>query len=112
MTLVVALAFAGLWMRSFDVTEYFAFRISSALQVIRSRGGELGWQDLSQFSHRFPVGWSSDPRRFVYRGPLSDPIHFVEVPYWSIVIPLTLLSAYLLLIKPRPAKLKSRPTHA
>ena len=31
---------------------------------------------------------------------LVDTIN-VQVPYWSIVIPLTLLSAYLLLIKPR-----------
>lgn len=33
------------------------------------------------------------------------------VPYWTVVIPLILLSAYLLLSKPRVAKPKSRPTH-
>lgn len=27
-----------------------------------------------------------------------------DIPYWSLVLPLTLLSAWLLLIKPRPAK--------
>lgn len=31
-------------------------------------------------------------------------ISFIRVPYWSIVIPMTLLSAYLLLSKPWPIK--------
>ena len=34
------------------------------------------------------------------------------VPYWFIVLPLTLLSAWLLLIKPRPAKSAKESSHA
>ena len=40
------------------------------------------------------------------------PIRFVVVPYWSLILPLTLLSAWLLLIKPRPAKSVKESSHA
>ena len=31
----------------------------------------------------------------------SEPVRAIEIPHWSVVLPLTVLSAYLLLIKPR-----------
>jgi hypothetical protein len=36
--------------------------------------------------------------------------HWLLIPYWSIVMPLTLLSACLLLRKPRPPKKPTQPT--
>ena len=44
--------------------------------------------------------------------PIGGTTHYFrafQVPYWSIVIPLTLLSALLLLSKPRPAKHAEQP---
>ena len=35
---------------------------------------------------------------------LSDQLHLCFVPYWAIVIPLTLLSTFLLVSKPRQSK--------
>jgi len=37
----------------------------------------------------------------------SFAVKWCQFPYWSIVIPLTLLSAYLLLVKPRVATAKN-----
>lgn len=48
-------------------------------------------------NYGFEIGGVAD-RKF----PLQ--VFMICVPYWSIVIPLTLLSAWLLLSKPRPAK--------
>ena len=45
-------------------------------------------------------------------GPDSFSFSFIVVPYWSFVLPLTLLSAWLLLIKPRPAKSAKESSHA
>ena len=42
-------------------------------------------------------------------GDVSTPI--MTVPYWSIVLPLTLLSAWLLLSKPRPVKRVTPPVN-
>jgi hypothetical protein len=42
-------------------------------------------------------------------GTMLLPVPFLVLPYWSIVIPLTLLSAWLLLSKPRA---KAKPTPA
>ena len=48
------------------------------------------------------------------RDAVSPTILTFVIPYWSIVIPMTFVSAYLLLTKPRktPPKKISEPTHA
>ena len=53
------------------------------------------------FHFAYEDGWANDPD-----------VRFEAccVPYWSIVIPLTILSAYLLLAKPRVAQPTSRST--
>ena len=43
-------------------------------------------------------------------GDEVDQTGVLRAPYWSIVIPLTLLSAWLLLSKPRIAKSPEKPT--
>ena len=55
----------------------------------RWRIGDFGWQDIST-------------------GPNNRWVHFV-VPHWSIVIPLTLISLWLLLTKPRRPAPKKIP---
>jgi hypothetical protein len=39
-----------------------------------------------------------------------EPIPVLVIPFWAIVIPLTLLSAYLLLSKPRLVAMKTNPS--
>ena len=34
---------------------------------------------------------------------VDEPVRAIEIPHWSVVLPLTALSAYLLLTKPRKA---------
>ncbi|MEI8021666.1 MAG: hypothetical protein WCH39_25880 [Schlesneria sp.] len=36
----------------------------------------------------------------------NEPVRAIEIPHWSVVIPLTALSAYLLLTKPRQSTQK------
>jgi hypothetical protein len=77
---------------------------------------ENGWNEFrlgSEPTRRFPqkqiawlwcfgIGWGRDYET-VGRWIDRDAILFI-CPYWSIVIPLTAISAWLLLSKPRPAK--------
>ena len=45
--------------------------------------------------------WFLDFGVWMWKGQLGVRAQFIRIPYWSIVIPLTLLSAWLLLSKPR-----------
>jgi hypothetical protein len=60
----------------------------------RTRHSNLPWNHLGA-----SVSWSEE------RAPLQS--LYAQLRYSSVVIPLTLLSAYLLLIKPKPRKAKS-----
>lgn len=88
--LVLAMAFMGGWLRSY-VNQYDL--------LLEVRGDES--QHLR--SHDGAICW-------VYRvwsrinGVREEKLF--SIPYWSITIPLTLLSAYLLLAKPRPSNQK------
>lgn len=65
------------------------------------------WQFLGAGSGEIPA-FSSD-----FDDSSARHIDFVVIPDWAVVVPLTLLSAYLLLTKPRPAKPSSPdPDHA
>lgn len=94
-TLVVACMFAATWVRGFVRCDLF--NLPNQLAIANDR------KTLSLVKpRRMPHGWgitnfSSQYR--VWNGVELVPV-FV-VPYWSIVITLTLLSAWLLLSKPR-----------
>ena len=106
-TLVVACVFLVTWMRSeskIDVfTVYYSdfydhFRIVSERGFLKFhfRGIHFGprsdlWE--TWVVARTPMQWED-----------------LNIPYWSIVLVLTMLSAYLLLSKPPVAKPQSRPT--
>ncbi len=104
-TLAMACVLMIGWMRSLAVTDVFSIWINEPRQrrllAIESHYGEIGWQDFGSAPLiGNPSGWSSYANNL--RPP--DPLAFNTVPYWSLVLPLTLLSAWLILIKPRKAK--------
>ena len=112
-TLVIACVFAMGWVRSRLIVDHYCCELSKPISGIdcfafRSHAGELGWTDLTMFHGYVTKGWSSYERNFQRLSDEEYMLAFVTVPYWSIVTPLTLLSAGLLLSKPRA---KSAPTH-
>jgi hypothetical protein len=85
----------------------------------------LGWESLY---HSSDIDWIKDledsaDEQFTWRrkfggfifgrtkGFFTDAYSFAVLPYWSLVLPLTLLSAWLLLIMPRPAKSAKESSH-
>jgi hypothetical protein len=113
-TLVLALAVAGIWMRSRIVCDTLQFKFRGRLHDIVSYSNQtsgVSWK----YELEFPevMDWGSVPLKEVdvddiegtlanYREAYRD-LGFSEwhIPYWSLVLPLTLLSAYLILGKPR-----------
>lgn len=86
LALVLACAFMGGWVRSYSEDDGFYFagaRLESSAGIIER---SLKTAGNSQ------------------NGSFQDNTVFWRVPYWSIVFPLTFLSAYLLLRKPHPEK--------
>ena len=95
-TLLVACIFGTGWVRSFHINDQFPFpsQNHTTFLLFVSKAGRLVGLYVAIVKRGSPNVVSEDT---VY-----------DIPYWSIVIPLTLLSAYLLISKPR--KLKSGPT--
>lgn len=83
-TLLVACLFAAIWMKSLSEFSVSAF----GSDVFISYGGRIQW--IRKTSH-----WIDDGRP----NPYSE-MQTIAVPFASIVVPLTLLSAWLLLSKP------------
>ena len=131
--LVMATVFACGWLRSFYVTDMIIFPTATALTSWISDQQGLAWLVEVQtdeehkalmydidvpfivspiFFQTSPDGWNMKWSfcGFVYfngdRPELTDTGQFI--PHWSIVIPLTLLSVYLLLSKPRSPTPKKR----
>jgi len=136
-TLGLACLFAAGWVRSRTVIDAFSVRRSLySMSTLHSASEELALSTLCIVSPvelgDFPF-WSSEtiPTDYIFSLPF-DPltvetqyrflgfyslkdcpvdggvhIYACGAPYWSIVIPLTLLSAWLLLSKPRVAKPKA-----
>jgi len=127
LTLVMACVFAAGWVRSLSVLN-FLHRSAGLVSYMEfeSSNGNLVWWSTSK--HEF----ANPPRLTWSIGDLQYRFQFIEdrhvrwslkiwgfrigeayrrkvwvIPYWSIVIPLTLISAYLLLSKPRVAKPKA-----
>ena len=131
-TLVMALMFTGGWIRSLSVDDSINFPSGkSTFHTISSDQNDLIWMAWSGpdfVPDRFPGFYESyvplhsnndpfggnHPERdwhafgFRFAESPSDTLAFRVwmVPYWSIVLPLTLLSAWLLLTKSRSSTLK------
>ncbi|MEK6259832.1 MAG: hypothetical protein AABP62_14530 [Planctomycetota bacterium] len=133
-TLVMALALMGGWMRSEVINDFVATDCRNATYRVGSYGGTLNlirhsppnafgrflhWDSFEgQKTNRhelwdqwnswdgYEVEWQWNWAQFRFgAGSLqgTKTVSFV-IPYWFIVIPLTLLSAYLLLATPRSLK--------
>jgi hypothetical protein len=100
-TLVMACAFMAGWVRGqLVVTQLFSVRATSDdfafYQSALTRNGLIFCKRIGS-NHVVDYEW------------------YHTIPYWSVVLPLTILSAYLLLSKPRPPKpatLVESPTQA
>jgi len=130
MTLVLACVLSVGWVRSQTLVETIEFQSDRrTVQSLISGGGSLCWQTFCEGEgpkrthlwlsvthaesgfriYSDPDFWSSYLFGFAYkRLDIWDSQWYrvLMIPYWSIVAPLTLLSAYLLLSKPRIAKPK------
>ncbi|MDB5343493.1 MAG: hypothetical protein JWP89_1870 [Schlesneria sp.] len=114
--LVMALAFMGAWIRSLLITDFCESPIGSVWQAgfVSHRGHfSYGWTNRkgstrfkwNSFDSQDPIAIRSHSFFFDFTGgtapnPSGMPSELI-IPYWSIIIPLTLLSACLILWKPR-----------
>ena len=111
-TLLMACVFMSAWVRSMMIGD-FLHRTGTGNGFIEaeSSNGFLIWWSSSKplFTKQPPplcwvTGNLSNSLKIQEQWPLIRQFgnrSFVAVPYWSVVIPLTLLSAYLLFSKPR-----------
>ena len=105
-TLVMALALTGLWIRTFVVADFIQLE---HLAFGTARGG-IYW---AYFQSKQNWDWETTPESTLHssfgnmslaeilRNELSSEIRCGYALYWWFVLPLTLLSAYMILWKPR-----------
>ena len=115
-SLVMACAVMGLWLRSLKVWDFYAFPAGIRHHQFNSIDGGFIW---SSWDRQPPEDWASPDWEWIAddsdtAGPFPDFVKLWDNPtnrrwkarywyiyYWQIVIPLALLSAFLLLWKPR-----------
>jgi hypothetical protein len=112
-TLVMACLAAAMWVRSLRIEDFVDFAINLEEQRIVSSRGEIFWWAWTSGSREASetmdgILWNTE-----FNGELdmvNASVGFVRrrwrIAYWHATIPLTLLSAYLILWKPR----KQQPT--
>ena len=114
-TLVMACALMGLWVRSLKLWDFYSFPTSERHHQFDSIDGGFIW---SSWDRQPPENWASPEWEWIaddadtagsfpgflkfWDNPTNRHRHarYWYVYYWSLVIPLTLLSAYLLLWNP------------
>jgi len=99
-TLLMACVFAGLWIRGELIYDEF----SSCSWVSSSWGliFDNGQRTIQRFGSP-PENYGGNSMRVMIEG--EDYVsEIAEIPHWIVVIPLTLLSAWLMLSTPRVAK--------
>ena len=124
-SLVMACVFMGGWVRSFVFGDYFQWNCGCCstngnLLITPPDLSEIHWEwpewsvtnvsaaEEESTLNEMPWKW-----RFMGFGDGEFSIFFgakirvILLPYWSLVIPLTLISAFLLLIKPRKSNQKN-----
>jgi hypothetical protein len=101
-TLVVSLLLAGCWIRSFVIRDVVCIPRKYALQIFSSSQGEISWNRHDAAS-TLKFSWKSEPidRRTARRkAGFRFNASIWSTPYWPFTVPLTLLSAYLILWNP------------
>lgn len=109
----VALVMAGLlasgWVRSHSCFDraHMDWPSRSERHYVGSEKGRIWWMCIPYNPPVYSVGWETE---MIYRATQCD-WRFDEdswvIPYWPLAVPLTLLSAYLILWKPRKPPAKS-----
>ena len=108
--MVMAIVPAGMWMRTTFAVDHMRLSIGNRSHTLLSSQGCFVW--MSYDASPSPFGWGSDdisdtrvpPSELVklWRNALSAlKVRIWYLPYMYSAIPLTLLSAYLILWKPR-----------
>ncbi len=121
---VLTLGFAVLamlgWVRSLTIRDQIEIAFESRVQSIASQAGTIDWQ-IKQWHNDFlpiqAIEWTTTPtdpripRVLWLRTIQSDMIfngkklawsgHGTRIPYWMCVLPLTAVSAFLILTKPK-----------
>ena len=115
-TLVLACVFAAGWMRSWVTYDAVAYRIGGRYNVIESELGDVLWSACDEERSWQEIGWKSCGRRdpkmaFMVHATISmrymaTNVSALTLDYRMIVLPLTLVSAFLLLSKPRQSTSK------
>ena len=140
MTLLMTCALAAGWVRSFAHVESLWVSSPKILHMFTSQRGAIRWgKQIPNLDHDYSIDFSEVPDaisldhetfwrsyemewrygfgEFDFGAGTESAVGQITrmerwcLPYWSIVIPLTLLSTYLLLRKRRVAKPNSGPTH-
>ena len=105
-TLVMACVLASSWVRSYVAQELVWFRRQEIAHQLRHDNGVLRWQwDLMNDdepmlgceSYEFTNTFHGHEGGRQWRFSTAS----ITAPHWALVLPLTILSAYLLLWKPR-----------
>ena len=107
--LVMACAVSGVWIRSFVICDRLWLNMPERSKLVYSVGGSIGCQ-ARNYHHEWPiVSW--DQLKFAEAGQVlreSDTTEFWRsdgeswmITHWILLLPLTLLSAYLILWNPR-----------
>ncbi len=109
-TLVMALAVTGAWVRSLCCYDHVDFAIGDRQHIIYSLNGAVScwsWDLTGDRATRRTNGWGSMfiPVGGAFSGTTLTPAQYrpasTSLQYWTIAIPLTIVSAVLLLIQPR-----------
>jgi hypothetical protein len=122
-SLVMACVLMGMWMRSYGIRDVvWIYPHRTTLHWLASSNGRFEWMtiqsldgDLTGDIHNrwrtYPLtapmldarapDANTTKRSKWAEPPTSDSRSLHIIPYWSLVLPLTLLSAYLILRKPR-----------
>jgi hypothetical protein len=98
--LVVAIALTGCYVRSLRTVDAFAVVVANRQQLIFSTHGQIVWLTWSPEMPQLPTNWSSYDIDFEDDDTAPDDSDW-SVSHWLVIAPLTLLSAYLILWKPR-----------
>lgn len=105
-TLMMALLVIGMWMRSLVLDDLIQIRYGTRSNVFASTNPKLVWAASEVGEGGFRYWWSSNrPLRQALPQVVGDkraqrPPQW-SISYWSLIVPLTLVPAYLIVWKPR-----------
>lgn len=115
-TLVMACVLAIVWGRSYFVEDRIAFTRGDYRYAVGTGPGSVTWDNWLNNPPMSGIGWSSDwrnlqgpvqPRPAYYRAPPGSALGTVQyesrsLPLWPFAVPLTVLSVYFVLWRPKP----------